>query len=82
MRQHCGMMVEQADAALVQSIRDMSDQIVQIHPQGQIIPAEMGSENHGAVYAGFKEIGKISAQNPRFTVKLDKERAVMLYVGR
>ena len=29
-----------------------------------------------------KEIGKISAQNPRFTVKLDKERAVMLYVGR
>ena len=44
---------EQADAALVQSIRDMSDQIVQIHPQRQIIPAEMGSENHGAVYSGF-----------------------------
>ena len=47
------MMIEQPDAAPVKRAADRPEQIVKVVPQRQIVPAEMRSENDGAVHSRF-----------------------------
>ena len=51
--QNCRMMIEQPDAAPVKRAADRPEQIVKVVPQRQIVPAEMRSENDGAVHSRF-----------------------------
>ena len=53
MCQNCRMMIEQPDAAPVKRAADRPEQIVKVVPQRQIVPAEMRSENDGAVHSRF-----------------------------